>query len=132
MKIQNKVTLELSKDDMKTYGYEVVDAIVDHFATQNEKLPVVSESREEMEKLFLENAPEKASDPREVLNFVLKEVMTKSNIVSHPKSYSFVPGPSNYISAMADSLASGFNIFSGGWAASPAAAEMEIVAMNLL
>lgn len=117
---------------MKTYGYQVVDAIVDQFATQNDKLPVVSGSRKEMEALFLEDAPEKPSNPEDVLQFVLDEVMTKSNIVSHPKSYSFVPGPSNYISAMADGLASGFNIFSGGWQASPAAAEMEIVAMNWL
>lgn len=117
---------------MKSYGYEVVDAIVEHFSTQNQKLPVVSGSREEMEKLFLEEAPENPTDAKEVLNFVLEEVMTKSNIVSHPKSYSFVPGPSNYISAMADSLTAGFNIFSGGWQASPAAAEMEIVAMNWL
>src|SRR5690606_17659772 len=132
VKIQNKATLELSKEVMKTYGYEVVGAIVEHFATQHEKLPVVSGSRVEMEDLFLEEAPEKPSDPHKVLNFVLDEVMTKSNIVSHPKSYSFVPGPSNFISAMADGLASGFNIFSGGWAASPAAAEMEIVTMNWL
>lgn len=132
MKIQNKATLELPYDEMKTYGYEVVDAIVEHFATQNEKLPVVSGSRKEMEDLFLEDAPENPSDARKVLKFVLDEVMTKSNIVSHPKSYSFVPGPSNFISAMADGLASGFNIFSGGWAASPAAAEMEIVAMDWL
>tara|TARA_R100000353_G_scaffold26399_1_gene22387 strand:- start:19788 stop:21227 length:1440 start_codon:yes stop_codon:yes gene_type:complete len=132
VKIPNKATLELSHDEMKAYGYEVVDAIVNHFATQNEKLPVVSGSRKEMEDLFLEDAPDNPTDPHEVLNFVLNEVMTKSNIVSHPKSYSFVPGPSNYISAMADSLASGFNIFSGGWQASPAAAEMEIVTMNWL
>ncbi len=132
MKIDNKATLELSHSEMKEYGYEVVNSIVEHFATQNEKLPVVSGSREEMEQLFLEDAPEKPSEAKEILNFVLNEVMTKSNIVSHPKSYSFVPGPSNFISAMADGLASGFNIFSGGWAASPAAAEMEIVTMNWL
>lgn len=132
MKIQNKATLELSQEEMKSYGYEVVDAIVEHFVTQNDKLPVVSGSRSEMEKLFLEEAPENPTNAKEVLNFVLDEVMTKSNIVSHPKSYSFVPGPSNYISAMADSLTAGFNIFSGGWQASPAAAEMEIVTMNWL
>lgn len=132
MKIQNKATLELSKEEMKSYGYEVVDSIVEHFVTQNDKLPVVSGSRSEMEKLFLEEAPENPTDAKEVLNFVLDEVMTKSNVVSHPKSFSFVPGPSNYISAMADSLTAGFNIFSGGWQASPAAAEMEIVAMNWL
>ncbi|HAT71098.1 MAG TPA: decarboxylase, partial [Flavobacteriaceae bacterium] len=53
-------------------------------------------------------------------------------IVSHPKSYSFVPGPSNYVSTIADTLATGFNVFSGGWVASPAAAELEIVTINWL
>jgi len=129
---KNDATLELSKEAMKDYGYNVVDAIVEHFDTQNEKLPVASGSRKEMDHLFLEEAPENATDPQQVLDFVLDKVITKSAIVSHPKSFSFVPGPSNYISAMADTLATGFNIFSGGWAASPAAAELEIVTMGWL
>jgi aromatic-L-amino-acid/L-tryptophan decarboxylase len=124
--------LQLSREEMKTYGYDVVDAIVEHFDTQKDKLPVALGSRKEMDHLFLEEAPEYASNPHEVLDFVLDNVISKSAIVSHPKSFAFVPGPSNYISAMADSLASGFNIFSGGWAASPAAAELEIVTMNWL
>jgi len=124
--------LELTKAEMQDYGYKVVDAIVAHFDTQNEKLPVATASRTEMDVLFQQDAPEQPSDATEVLNFVLENVMTKSNIVTHPKSYSFVPGPSNYISAMSDTLATGFNIFSGGWAASPAAAELEIVTMNWL
>ncbi|WP_188440801.1 pyridoxal phosphate-dependent decarboxylase family protein [Planktosalinus lacus] len=117
---------------MQDYGNAVVNSIVEHFDTQNEKYPVATASRKEMDTLFLEDAPEKPTDAREVLDFVLQKVMTQSNVVSHPKSYSFVPGPSNFISAMGDALASGFNIFSGGWAASPAAAEMEIVTMNWL
>ncbi|RMA66426.1 pyridoxal phosphate-dependent decarboxylase family protein [Ulvibacter antarcticus] len=129
---KNIDTLELPKDEMREYGYKVVDAIVEHFSTQNDKFPVVVGSREEMDHLFLEEAPEKPTDPQEVLDFVLNKVISKSAIVSHPKSYSFVPGPSNYISAMADTLATGFNVFSGGWAASPAAAELEIVTMNWL
>lgn len=132
MKLDKNATLELDKAEMKAYGYEVVDAIVNHFDTQNEKDPVALGSREEMDSLFLEKAPENPEDAHKVLNFVLDHVMTKSNIVSHPKSFSFVPGPSNYISAMADTLATGFNIFSGGWAASPAAAELEIVTINWL
>ena len=125
-------TLELSKEEMKAYGYKVIDSIVEHFDTQNSKNPVSSASRKEMDALFLENAPEKGSDSHKVLDFVIEKVLKESNIVSHPKSYSFVPGPSNYISAMADTLATGFNIFSGGWAASPAAAELEIVTINWL
>ncbi|OAB80617.1 pyridoxal phosphate-dependent decarboxylase family protein [Cochleicola gelatinilyticus] len=117
---------------MRSYGYAVVDAIVEHFENQHTKPPVAVASRKEMDSLFLEAAPEKPSDANEVLQFVLDNVMTKSAIVSHPKSYSFVPGPSNYISTMADTLATGFNIFSGGWVASPAAAELEIVTLQWL
>ena len=129
---KNKATLQLSKEEMRAYGYQVVDAVVEHFETQNEKLPVAKASRAEMDHLFLEEAPENATDAKQVLDFVLKEVVTQSTIVSHPKAFSFVPGPSNYISAMADTLATGFNIFSGGWAASPAAAELEVVTLNWL
>jgi aromatic-L-amino-acid decarboxylase len=129
---KNDATLELSREAMKKYGYEVVDAIVEHFDTQSSRLPVAIGTREEMDTFFLESVPENATDAHEVLNFVVDNVLTKSAIVSHPKSFSFVPGPSNYISAMADNLATGFNIFSGGWAASPAAAELEIVTMGWL
>lgn len=129
---KNEATLQLSKEEMRAYGYKVVDAVVEHFDTQDKKLPVAKGSRKEMDHLFLEEAPENATDAQKVLDFVLKEVVTKSTIVSHPKAFSFVPGPSNYISAMADTLATGFNVFSGGWAASPAAAALEIVTMNWL
>lgn len=130
--MQTNSKLELTKEEMTAYGYKVVDAIVEHFDTQNTKKPVAFASREEMDVMFKEQAPEGPSNPESVLDFVLEEVMSKSAIVSHPKSYSFVPGPSNYVSAMADTLATGFNIFSGGWAASPAAAELEIITIGWL
>ncbi|MDH7914388.1 aminotransferase class V-fold PLP-dependent enzyme [Winogradskyella sp. SYSU M77433] len=124
--------LTVSKAEMQSYGYKIVDAIVEHFDTQDTKNPVVTATREEMDNLFLENVPEGGTDAHQVLDFVIDKVLTESNIVSHPKSYSFVPGPSNFISAMADTLATGFNVFSGGWAASPAATELEIVTINWL
>ncbi|WP_366125138.1 aminotransferase class V-fold PLP-dependent enzyme [uncultured Winogradskyella sp.] len=124
--------LQLSKEEMKQYGYQVIDTIVEHFNTENTKHPVAYASREEMDDLFKIEAPKKAANYKDVLDFVTNKVLPNSNIVTHPKSYSFVPGPSNYVSVMADTLATGFNIFSGGWTASPAAAELEIVTMNWL
>ena len=90
---------------MQDFGYKVVDAVIEHFETQDKKLPVSSASRVEMDKLFSEEAPENPMPATEVLNFVLENVMTQSNIMTHPKSYAFVPGPSNYISVMSDTLA---------------------------
>jgi len=124
--------LELSEQEMKDYGYQVIDAIVAHFVNEAEKPPVVSASREEMDQLFKSEAPEEPTNYQEVMDTVLNKVLSHSNIVTHPKSYSFVPGPSNYVSVMADTLATGFNVFSGGWAASPAAAALEIVCLNWL
>ncbi|MBM1107595.1 aminotransferase class I/II-fold pyridoxal phosphate-dependent enzyme [Aurantibacter crassamenti] len=127
-----KNTLTLSKNAMQEYGYKIVDTIVEHFLTQDEKNPIAIATRQEMDKLFLEEAPEQSSDPLEVLEFVKKNVLAQAGIPSHSKFFSFVPGPSNYISAMSDSLATGFNVFSGGWAASATAAELEIVTINWL
>ncbi|WP_422859095.1 pyridoxal phosphate-dependent decarboxylase family protein [Flagellimonas sp. S174] len=131
--MQNKeAKLELSKEKMRELGYATVDAILEHYHTLNDKLPVSVGSREQMDSIFLEEAPEMGSDPKAVLDFVLQNVMSNSTLLTHPKSYSFVPGPSNYVSVMADALATGFNVFSGGWVASPAAAELEIITIQWL
>ncbi len=132
MKEVNK-RLELKPDEMRQYGYAVIEAIVSHFEGQLDLLPLAPKSnRVEMDQKFLEEVPEEENSAIQVLKFVLDEVMTQSNIVGHPKSFAFVPGPGNFISSMADALASGYNIFSGGWMASPAAASIEIVSMNWL
>ena len=130
--MQSNRTLTLSEEEMRAYGYKVVDTIVNHFKNQHKKDPIFNASRQEMDSLFLEQAPEEGKDAAEVLDFVIDNVLEATDILSHPKSYSFVPGPSNYISAMSDSLATGFNIFSGGWVNAPAAAELEIVTINWL
>jgi len=117
---------------MKQYGYSIIDHIVAHFEDQDSKKPVAQATREEMDNLLSENIPNDPTPPNQVLDYVMEHVIPHSSFVSHPKSFSFVPGPSNYISVMADTIATGFNIFSGGWAASPGAAQLEIVTMNWL
>lgn len=124
--------LELSKEEMQQFGYKIVDEIVSHFDTQESKSPIVSATRTEMDDLFHEPVPMDPKDPNEVLDYVVNNALPYCNITSHPKSYSFVPGPSNYVSVMADALATGYNIFSGGWVASPAASAIEITTINWL
>ncbi|MDU8886483.1 aspartate aminotransferase family protein [Yeosuana sp. MJ-SS3] len=128
----NAHTLQLDKEEMKQFGYQVIDTIVDHFDTERLKKPVTTASREEMELLLKIEVPEKPTNYQDVLDFVVNKVFPYSDFFTHPKSYSFVPGPSNYVSVMADTLATGYNIFSGGWAGSPAASELEIVSIQWL
>ena len=130
--MKSNLKLLLSSENMKIYGYKVVDIIVEDFDILDIKSPFYLASREEMDSLFLENASEEGNNAVDVLDFVVEKVLKKSNIISHPQSFSFVPGPSNYINTIADSLATGFNIFSGGWMGFPPAAELEIVTINWL
>lgn len=127
-----KSPFHLSKEEMQSYGYKIVDLIVEHYTEIESKNPVSKASRKEMDSIFLQEAPDKGMPADKVLDFVMDNVIPNSNISGHPKSFSFVPGPSNYISAISDSLATGFNIFSGGWIIGPAAAELEIVTLNWL
>ncbi|MEM9678996.1 MAG: aminotransferase class V-fold PLP-dependent enzyme [Bacteroidota bacterium] len=131
-KKDNSKDMMFSREMMQDYGYKIVDTIVDHFSNLHLKSPVSITTREEMDSLFLEEAPENGSDPFQVLDFVKRHVLSEISNANHPKFYSFVPGPSNFISAMSDSLATGFNVFSGGWIGSAAAAELEIVTINWL
>jgi glutamate/tyrosine decarboxylase-like PLP-dependent enzyme len=132
MSKERQIPFKLSKEEMKDYGYKVVDLLVSHFDNLGTEKLVSLASRKQMDALLQESIPNEATPQDEVLNHVVENVLSHSDLLTHPKFYSFVPSPSNYISVMADTLATGYNIFSGGWVGSPAAAELEIVAMNWL
>jgi len=132
MKNTNKQHLSLSKKEMKAYGYKIVDLLAEHFDTIENKEVVGHGNRKEMDALLSEEIPYKASPANDVLDHVIKDVLTQVNLLSHPKFYSFVPSPSNFISAMSDSLATGFNIFSGSWIGSAAATKLEIISIHWL
>lgn len=125
-------TLTLAEDEMTQYGYRIVDVLVDHFKNLHDKKPVVLGTRKEMDSLLVEDVPEMGEDAMKVLDHIVANIIDKNDLLSHPKSFAFVPSPSNFVSVMVDTLATGFNIFSGGWAASPAASELEIVTINWL
>ena len=124
--------LTLSKEEMQQYGYKIVDLLASHFENLNSEKLVSLADRKQMDAIFQQPIPTKPNSPNDVLQDVVENVLTNVDFLTHPKFYSFVPSPSNFISAMADALASGFNIFSGGWSTSPAAAELEIVVINWL
>ncbi len=128
----NAKNLNLSKKEMKDYGYRIVDILVEHFDTIDEKKVVAHGNRKEMDELFHEAIPYESSPANEVLDHITKDVFPHVNLLSHPKFYSFVPSPSNFISAMSDSLATGFNIFSGSWTGSAPAAKLEIMTIHWL
>jgi glutamate/tyrosine decarboxylase-like PLP-dependent enzyme len=52
--------------------------------------------------------------------------------VDHPRAFAFVPSAGNFISTMADALASGFNPFVGTWFGGSGPAQIELVTIDWL
>ena len=119
--------LQLPADEIRSFGYAVIDAIVDHLSSLREQPTSRWADRPTMDARMWETAPEKGSDPRDVLARTLRDILTDGHRNSHPRYFGYVPNPSNYVGAMADALASGFNVFSGMWMGSPGAAETELL-----
>jgi aromatic-L-amino-acid/L-tryptophan decarboxylase len=122
--------LELSPEDMRTLGYLVIDMLVDHVSTLHDQPAIRTASRQVMEARLRQPLPELGMDPRDVLAQVRRDVFGEICHRDHPRDFGFVPSPSNFVSVMADTLASGLNIFSGAWSESAGAAVLELVVID--
>jgi aromatic-L-amino-acid/L-tryptophan decarboxylase len=122
--------LELSPEEMQKLGYRVVDALVEHFAGLRDG-PVGAKGKpDEMRARFAGGPPEFPADPHELVARLGKEVFPNNLHVDHPRFFAFVPGPGNFVSTMADALASGFNVFNGTWLGGSAAAALELTVID--
>jgi glutamate/tyrosine decarboxylase-like PLP-dependent enzyme len=124
--------LELSPDEMRALGYQVVDTLVEHFRRLPETSPVGRGERAELEALLREPPPEQGTDPAALVRFLREQVFTRILHVDHPRFFAFVPSPGNFVGAMADALASGFNGFVGSWFSGAAMAQVELVTVDWL
>lgn len=118
--------LELSSDEMRRLGYRVIDLLVEHFAEIRDR-PVGAKGRpDDLIPRFAGNPSETGIDPHELLARLERDVFPNNLHVDHPRFFAFVPGPGNFVSTMADALASGFNVFNGTWLGGSAAAAIEL------
>jgi aromatic-L-amino-acid decarboxylase len=118
--------LALSREEMRDFGYRVVDLLSDHFAGVQDGPVGAKADPAQMIPLFDQDPPEAGRDPNELLAQLERDVFPNNLHVDHPRFFAFVPGPNNFVSTMADALAAGFNIFNGTWLGGSAAAAVEL------
>jgi len=125
-------SLTLSREEMQSLGYRVVDMLVEHFEQVREQPVTRKSSRSVLETRLREPVPEQASNIEQVLEQTQRDILDNIMHLDHPRFFAFVPGPSNFVSAMADALASGFNIFAGTWLEASGPTQIELVTIDWL
>lgn len=127
-----KENLELTPDEMRALGYRVVDLIADHFANLRVKPVGVKGDPAVLRPALFEPPPRLPVPSDEILARLERDVLPNIMNIGHPRFFAFVPGPSNFVSVMADALAAGFNVFNGSWLGGSAAAAMELTVVDWL
>jgi aromatic-L-amino-acid decarboxylase len=121
--------LEFPPERMREIGYRVVDRLVDHLTTLPSQSVGAKGDPSALLAALTEPAPEHGIEFEAVLEQLERDVLRNTMHVNHPRFFAYVPGPSNFVSAMADALISGYNVFAGTWisGSGPAAVELAVI-----
>lgn len=111
---------------MREFGYAIVDLLAEHFAEGDQERVGAKSDPAKLIPVFDRDPPETGCDPKELLAQLERDVLPNNLHVDHPRFFAFVPGPNNFVSAMADALTAGFNVFNGTWFGGSAAAAVEL------
>ncbi len=125
----NKDMLDLSAGEMRALGYRAVDLLVDHFRHLPEKRVGAKGDPAVLRPALRAAPPTQPVAPDEIFATLQRQVFPNMMNVGHPRFFAFVPVPSNFVSVIADALASGFNVFTGSWlgGSGPVALELGVV-----
>lgn len=121
--------LDFSPERMREIGYRVIDRIVEHLATLGDQRVGTKGDPAQLRPALMEPIPEQGTDFETVLAQLERDVLRNTMHVNHPRFFAYVPSPSNYVSAMADAIISGYNVFAGTWVggSGPAAVELAVI-----
>ncbi len=124
--------LQLSREQMQALGYRVVDLLVEHFTALDRIRVAGKGDRETLERRLREPLPERPAPFEAAIEKLERDVFPFMLHVDHPRFFAFVPGPSNFVGAMADALAAGMNPFVGTWLGGSGPAQLELVTVDWL
>lgn len=122
----------MSEEEMRTLGYQVVDYIVAHRSRLRDKKVFNMLNYEALRTMVPSALPQMGESPEQVLAELESLLNQSITHTDHPRFFAFIPSPSNYLSVLAQTLASGYNVFAGHWMAGSGAAMIETITIRWL
>ena len=124
--------LKLSANEMREMGYRIIDMLVDYTGAQAQFPVTRALDHATFDEILEEPLPDDGSDWRDVLEQFERQVLTTIDHLDHPRFFAYIPSSSNFVGAMADTLASGYNIFNALYPLGTGAAVVERATINWL
>lgn len=132
MRVAARAPLTLEPEELRRLGHRVVDAIVDHWENLPALPPVTTGDAAELRAAVGGPPPDGPGDPDAALDRLLNDVLPYMQHADHPRYFARVGSPSNPVSALADALAAGVNVFAGSWTGGSGPATVELTVLDWL
>lgn len=87
-------------------------------------------TRDELEPIMREPAPEDGRPADEVLRRATEQILPVAGRTDHPRFFAFVPSSPTWPGVLADYLAAGHNVFQGTWLGASGPSQLEVVVLD--
>ncbi|MCY3917931.1 MAG: aminotransferase class I/II-fold pyridoxal phosphate-dependent enzyme [Chloroflexi bacterium] len=124
--------IKLSAEEMREMGYRIIDMLVDYNGAQAQFPVTRALDQVTFDEILSEPLPEKGSSWEDVLEQFERQALSTIDHLDHPRFFAYIPSSSNFVSAMADTLASGYNIFNALYPLGTGAAQVERLTIGWL
>jgi aromatic-L-amino-acid decarboxylase len=125
-------TGDMSADEFRRYGYEVIDWIADYLA-RPEKYPVLAQVEPGELRSQLPTSPPRSGEPMgEILSDVERLVVPAITHWNHPSFFAYFATSSSAPGIFGELLSAAFDTKAMLWRTSPASTELEEVALDWL
>ena len=130
--MNERETLAFSSEEMREFGYQVIDRLIDYYDGRAERRVTGELDHEALEAILREPLPRAGESWRAVMEQFEAQVVAPTNHVDHPRFFAYIPLANNFVGVMADALAAGYNIFNAVWLQGAGAAQVERLTVDWL
>jgi aromatic-L-amino-acid/L-tryptophan decarboxylase len=119
--------LELTPEEFRAIGHELVERVSEFLATLSERPVTPGETPSEVREVLdaTRSLPDVGTDPAALVHHATNLLFDHSLFNSHPRFWGYITAPAAPIGILGDLLAAAINANSGAWFLSPMATEIE-------
>jgi glutamate/tyrosine decarboxylase-like PLP-dependent enzyme len=115
---------------LESMSREMIDWLIQHHSSLPEQVIGRTATRNQMEKLLRELAPEEGQDFSVVLEEFQDKIVPHAFRTNHPRFLAFIPSAPNFLSILGELLCAGTNFFCGVWLEAPGPSQVELIVLD--
>ena len=124
--------LGFAADEMREFGYWVVDRVVERLQGIAERPAIRTASPAELWDALGGPVPVEGGEVWPALQAALDLVLANMQQADHPRNFARVPGPSSYVGVLGDWLGTGVNAIAASWTGGSGPTAVELIALDWL